>query len=376
MDTTLSSGPTGPQQGTATVSKTVNASFTSGSAANLDFLRTFAVLLVVIRHFMSVFSFEDSRWIHPQALGIFGVLLFFVHTSLVLMFSMERQQERIGSRYFYTTFLVRRIFRIYPLSVTVVLLLAGVTTLLPALAGPPRELGQHLNLIGVVSNLLLVQNITHQPDSIGVLWSLPLEMQMYFFLPVLFLNIGRLKVRGLLWLWAGGVVLALLHAKYSALPDIFSYLSCFLPGVLCYALARQKPTLPFWLFPVLLLLLLIVYEVAYGVLHHGQAIFGMPACLLLGFLLPRFREMSGRFPRLVCKTVARYSYGLYLLHWLCMWTAFIYLRSSPISVQWAVLLAGLVLGPLLVYHAIEEPMIKLGNRLVGYIHRSRLTPQP
>lgn len=176
------------------------------------------------------------------------------------------------------------------------------------------------------------------------------------------------------------MALGLLHAKYPALPGLFEYVACFLPGVLCYTLARQKPTLqkpalPFWLFPVLLVLLLTVYQTAYGVLHHGQAIFGMPACLILGVLLPRFRELPGKLS-VVCKIIARYSYGIYLLHWIAIWFAFVALRSEPRLVQWAVFATGFVLGPLLAYHAVEEPMIKLGNRLVGYIHKSRLTPQP
>lgn len=170
--------------------------FALGNSANLDFLRTFAVLLVVIRHLMSVFGFEGSRWIFPQAIGIFGVLLFFVHTSLVLMFSLERQTQRLGTRHFYTTFLVRRVFRIYPLSICVVLLVAFAAARWPAASG----LGEHLTAVGVLSNIFLVQDFAHQPNIIGVLWSLPLEMQMYLFLPVLFLYADRLRTSGLLWL--------------------------------------------------------------------------------------------------------------------------------------------------------------------------------
>jgi peptidoglycan/LPS O-acetylase OafA/YrhL len=350
-----------------------NPLFTSGASANLDFLRTFAVLLVVARHLMSVFGIGDSRWIQPQAIGIFGVLLFFVHTSLVLMFSLERQTQRLGTRHFYTTFLVRRIFRIYPLSICVVLSLVFAGSQWPVAAS---GLVGHLTVAGIVSNIFLVQDFAHQPNITGVLWSLPLEMQMYLFLPVLFFYAKRLKTSGLLWLWAGGVALGLLHAKYLALPQLFEYISCFLPGVLCYTLARQKPALPFWLFPVFLVLLLAVYQTAYGILHHGQAIFGMPACLMLGVLLPRFREMPSKMLASACKIIARYSYGIYLLHWNAVWLAFIFLHSSPVLTQWAVFAAGFVLGPLLVYHVIEEPMIKLGNCLVGYIHKSRLTPQP
>jgi hypothetical protein len=84
---------------------------------NLDFIRAFAVLCVVLRHIASALAIPSTPWFQPQALGIFGVLLFFVHTSLVLMLSLDRQQHRrvTPAWRFYCSFLVRRFFRIYPL---------------------------------------------------------------------------------------------------------------------------------------------------------------------------------------------------------------------------------------------------------------------
>ena len=83
----------------------------SGSP-KLDFLRTCAVLSVVVSHL----------WFKQSAIarfGRFGVLLFFVHTSLVLMFSLERQVAANGARRLWTVFMVRRVFRIYPLCLVV-----------------------------------------------------------------------------------------------------------------------------------------------------------------------------------------------------------------------------------------------------------------
>ena len=295
------------------------------------------MLLVVIRHLMIAYATADSRWIYPQAIGIFGVLLFFVHTSLVLMFSLERQQEKLGSRHLYTTFLVRRIFRIYPLSAFVVLLAAMASVLLPITTQKPDLLVNHLSLFGVLSNLFLVQDLTHQWDIIGPLWSLPLEMQMYFLLPLLFLNAKKLGVGGMFALWGLSLVLSVIRSLHPALPNILGYMQCFLPGVLCYVLVRQKPAprllLPFWAFPVMLCFLLGAYEMTFGRLHHGQASLGAPACLILGLMLPRFQELPSAFLRLACQTIARYSYGIYLLHMPVIWFAFNYLRFTPLPVQ-------------------------------------------
>ena len=63
-------------------------------SSNLDFLRSFAVLLVVSDHLMVYFGVHEGSILRPRLCGLFGVFLFFVHTSLVLMYSLERQQER------------------------------------------------------------------------------------------------------------------------------------------------------------------------------------------------------------------------------------------------------------------------------------------
>lgn len=67
-------------------------------------MRSVAVLCVVIAHGLTYLGLPAiAGWS-----GITGVCFFFVHTSLVLMFSLERDPE-VGSFY------LRRMFRIYPL---------------------------------------------------------------------------------------------------------------------------------------------------------------------------------------------------------------------------------------------------------------------
>jgi peptidoglycan/LPS O-acetylase OafA/YrhL len=68
-------------------------------STNLDILRCTAVLLVVISHLY----FGNYTL---AVMGRLGVLFFFVHTCLVLMFSLERQHARNGSRRLFTTFMI------------------------------------------------------------------------------------------------------------------------------------------------------------------------------------------------------------------------------------------------------------------------------
>src|SRR5277367_3572885 len=87
-------------------------------SVNLDLLRAVAVLSVYFSHLAAVFHHHSFG-----SLGRFGVIIFFVHTSFVLMASLQRLDTIAGSdRSLALAFWVRRIFRIYPLSVLFVLL--------------------------------------------------------------------------------------------------------------------------------------------------------------------------------------------------------------------------------------------------------------
>lgn len=77
----------------------------SKDSPNLDLLRAIAVSCVLLSHL--TWSVGYSEW---GSLGRFGVVLFFVHTSYVLMASLDRSQGNISS------FAIRRFFRIYPLA--------------------------------------------------------------------------------------------------------------------------------------------------------------------------------------------------------------------------------------------------------------------
>jgi peptidoglycan/LPS O-acetylase OafA/YrhL len=90
---------------------------------NLDFLRSFAVLLVFFGHLSFFHQFLALGPLNLTLMGALGVMFFFVHTALVLMLSLERQQKEQGDNRLFISFMIRRCFRIYPLSITAVLLI-------------------------------------------------------------------------------------------------------------------------------------------------------------------------------------------------------------------------------------------------------------
>ena len=336
------------------------------SEPNLDLLRAFAVLCVVARHLLATLEVPARAWFQPQALGIFGVLIFFVHTSLVLMVSLERQERArpISQPRLYAAFLIRRIFRIYPLSIAAVLLVYFV--LIPL--GDPTI--HHAGILvaadrsTLVANLLLVQDVAGRPSILAPLWSLPAEVQMYLTLPALyFLGQARGTKAILLGVWPATIVLAIVVWKLDLPLTVGRYAPCFVAGVLSVIfLLRARRPLPFVAFPPALLAGAAVYMGLYSRIGL-QAGLGIGATAALALLLPRFARMRSRRLRTASHVVAKYSYGIYLFHAPCIWVAFgklAFLGTAGSMLALVVLIAATASAA---YHLLEAPMIRVGQTL-------------
>jgi peptidoglycan/LPS O-acetylase OafA/YrhL len=335
-----------------------------GLSANLDLMRAVAVLLVLAQHLLRRFQIYQLGSITTSCLGRFGVLLFFVHTCLVLMYSMQR--SGLDHVNLFRTFYIRRIFRIYPLSILTVLcaLLLGLDSDINGVAG--LSYAPWPGKTTIVSNFLLVQNLFFTKSIVNVLWSLPFELQMYLLLPFLFLWVrrrSRLKI--LLSLWALSVIAAGVqsHTHSLARLSILRFLPNFLPGVIAFVLPN-RPHLKSFLWPLFLVALVLIYSV------WPEDPSGWASCLLLGLLIPRFKQITACPARLIAGKIATYSYGIYLSHPFCIWLAFGVWSTHPAwqrIVLFTVLLSGL---PILLYHTIERPLIRVGMRIAngGHLH--------
>ena len=345
-------------------------------------LRAVAVGLVFVGHLMGTMRVRALG-----DLGHLGVLLFFVHTSLVLMLSMGLL-DMSGSR-LYISFLVRRIFRIYPLSVLAVLLVVAFRV-------PSASWGTGFVWPGwpeLLSNILLTQNITHSGSVDCVLWSLPFEVQMYAVLPLLYILIRRfLSLRSTLLIWLAGVAIAGLEYSlrgpaFDSEFLLFRYFPCFLAGVFAWRLlATQRRRLPSALWIVLLMVLIMLYRVEdvfrvygpnwlaalHGVVRNDHRIWLPPYfdlvrdwvfCGITGLAIPLFAELTNRWLNAVTKRVAQYSYGIYVCHVPILWLCFtrLHIGNVAASAILSVFLTALVSFTL--YHCIERSGIQFGKHL-------------
>jgi peptidoglycan/LPS O-acetylase OafA/YrhL len=308
---------------------------------NLDFLRAVAVLLVLVAH-VAGYTILTNRT--SYAMGQLGVMLFFVHTSLVLMQSLERQQLAGGA--LFRKFYLQRACRIYPLSIVMLL---GIYVFMD---------GQWTRF-ELLTNLLLVQNLVYARYMSTVLWSLCVEVQMYLLLPCLFLLFRDRPLRWLLALWALSIPLALLQPLVSARFNVVEFAPCFLAGVIAWRM-QGRERWPAWLWPPLLALACIAF-IVFAEPRTGNA--GRWAvCLAVGVTIPWLRQSTAPNLNRACQLVARYSYGIYLFHPPLLWLAFRTLEGSHPLLQWATFLSLLVALSCLGYHLVELPMIRLGAR--------------
>ena len=286
--------------------------------SNLDILRSVAVLAVFGTHALQLFAgckFGDclAYGLDTDSLGHIGVMIFFVHTSLVLMQSLERTEARLTGWPLTRHFYIRRAFRIYPLSVCLILVSIAFSI-------PPNALGDPYKWHGVkwaVANVLLIQNLTWSGQVSQPLWSLPYEVQMYLILPILFLVLRAPGAPGgntrLVLIYIIGVFLA----PFYPLCPLLAFSPCFLAGVIAYRrLGTVRPRLRAWLWcptviGAVVLYILTPYSAA-GWLKDALI------CLTVGVLIPLFQKNRGTLAT-IASHIAKYSYGIYLCHVPIMW---------------------------------------------------------
>lgn len=307
---------------------------------NLNLLRAVAVLCVFFAHLYDTYTrtISDLTWHFGQV----GVLMFFVHTSIVLMQSLGRSTG-IG---LFKQFYLQRFFRLYPFSIVCVLLsylfVDGWT------------------LAELFSNLTLTTNLTYSRTMVEGLWTLPLEVQMYLMLPFLFVWFRNRPVYWLIALWVLCIPFAILQPMITGRLSIVEYIPCFLAGVIAWRMLGVS-RFPGWLWPFALAATTVVWMIS---TREHSMYYRWAFCLTLGLTIPWFRDGQSKWLNLTAKTVAKYSFGIYLSHQAVMDLVFVELDHLPLRTQWTLFVPLAVCLPIVAYHLIEHPMIQLGRAII------------
>lgn len=189
-------------------------------------LRGIAVLFVVLSH-LSNAGFNLMPVLNFAGSGKYGVFLFFVLSAFLLTFPLiGRTAKQFRHAGFWLSYALRRVLRIFPLYIVILLVSYLFSTLQPTpyvieLSG--KELLDHLTLQAGKS----------------IYWTVPVEFKYYLVLPFVAAGFALLLRRRLRWgLVCIAAVLATLHwlwpARESELNtvELIPYLPIFLLGSL------------------------------------------------------------------------------------------------------------------------------------------------
>ncbi len=149
--------------------------------AFVDSMRLVAALLVLLQHLFEGRSGLVRTYLIPLAPGVMGVAIFFFISGYVIPVAAKHGFEL-------RSFLVRRLFRIYPLYLVALAMIAvaGSTQLLPQLAYVAEA------PFGVwLPNLLLVAEYVRVRPFLGVSWTLAVEMVWYGLFAASFVLFGK-----------------------------------------------------------------------------------------------------------------------------------------------------------------------------------------
>lgn len=149
--------------------------------AFVDSMRLLAASLVLIQHVFEGRPGFVKSWLIPLAPGVAGVAIFFFISGYVIPLATRQGLD-------VREFMIRRLFRIYPLYlVTLALIaLAGATSFLPQLsfvADAPMRVW--------IPNILLIAEYVKVRPFLGVSWTLAVELVWYALFAASFVMFGK-----------------------------------------------------------------------------------------------------------------------------------------------------------------------------------------
>ncbi|QDT16866.1 acyltransferase family protein [Alienimonas californiensis] len=355
----------------------------AGHVPELDGIRGFAVLMVLIWHLWNCQIPATAGLLAtleiPSQLFWSGVDLFFVLSGFLIGGILLDHAEKRG---FYTAFYMRRAARILP--VYVVLLAAyflGRALLDPERFGylfhnPLPDWGY----LTFTQNLLMARDGSFGPHFLGVTWSLAVEEQFYLFVPALLMALGSARfVRAACLLAVAAPLLRLTPSGFAEIVATPFRMDSLFAGVLL-ARAVRHPAAVRWmlanratlwgLFGLLTVGMALMTRWPAGREGFEPSFLAAYYALLIALaVLHRGERVTAVWRWKPLTLLGLYSYGIYMYHMavtgLMHGTILGEAPAVTTAAGAAVTLGSLVVTLLLAatsYHLYEEPIRRLGRR--------------
>ncbi|WP_426668777.1 acyltransferase family protein [Mucilaginibacter sp. McL0603] len=363
----------------------------------LDHLRAFAILYVILFHYQ---FFGHPAWVKTIAgFGWSGVDLFFVLSGFLISGQLFGTIAK-GKQISLSEFFIKRFFRIIPPFLFVVILYASF----PAL----REWG-HLSPIWRYLTFTLNFGLDlRRYGTFSHAWSLCVEEQFYFFLPLLFVlfsyfKIGSKAIYLLVALFIGGFIIrfwswnhfiepVLSTDNYGACWNEYIYyptynrLDSLLVGVSIAGLYTFYPSVKamvnkycnlVMLFGIILWV--ISYLVCRGYSTYNTTMWGFPLIAVsYGLILAAVVCPASpvyRFKSYVTAQIATLSYSMYLTHKIVIHVVQNLIEKAGMdknsNLTMLICLVGIIAGALLSRYLIEKPAMYARDRLLKSDIRSQ-----
>ena len=355
----------------------------------IDALRGYAILGVIVTHCAQHVSNLAGPLRSLTDRGGYGVQLFFIVSAVTLISSWRERMDGIGP------FFIRRLFRIAPMFwLAIPLYLFFGESYRREYWAPDG-----ISLSRIIETLFFVNG--WHPQSINSVvpggWSIAVEMTFYLLFP-LFVRYIRTLVHAIVATLTATVCCYGLNSISSSsfeaiMPGqpaylialfreiwFFNQLPVFMIGFAAFFLIHSKwmklKTASLWIYPLIVVAILLPFIEIDGLQHIQHA-------LCFGFIALCLARGAGGLAvnRLIC-LLGKVSFSAYLVHFVIIdYLLKIFLHAprwitpmNPSGVSFLVTLLVSVLAltvgvSICTYHAIESPMIKIGNkvaRLVGH----------
>jgi peptidoglycan/LPS O-acetylase OafA/YrhL len=340
----------------------------------LDGLRTVAVFLVMLFH-CGVAGFDG---------GFVGVDLFFVLSGFLVSSILIDEAERTGHirlGYFYA----RRVRRLLPAAIVVVVAAGAVELLLSSLVARLAWVGDAQASLLYVSNWrFLAQSNDYFAADIDKspflhFWSLSIEEQFYLAFPLLLLLLFKLRKRWQPAVVTGVAVLAGLsvisqvfwashdsnHAYYGTDARIYQLLVGVLAAIAWRKYQDRARRAPGAGWVSLAILLLAASSLApLSVSGRGLLAAGASVGLILAVVASTDRSLVGVLSRPTMTYLGRISYGIYLWHWPVILSIGVLMDVQPWVLM--ILVAGLSTGLASASYQLFEMPIRRSSRLAPF----------